>query len=175
MKVKYLSVGIILFCMISLAIGQTVDAYDENKKEEGKTFFDPSKFSVNHMVSFGMSSSSQYSGMKSQSLYTTMMAYQFSKPVTLNLNFSLPIHSTYSSEFNLNAENIESLEYFKNMPLDAHLTWQPNENFAVQFSIIRNTGANPYYHSPFYSPYSSHYSPYSLMRDRENRENKDKK
>lgn len=153
-KIHLLPVLYTILCVAGFCLGQTVEAYEKNDASEGKSFFDPSKLTVNHSVSFGMASSSHYSGLKSQSLYTTMMTYQFSKPVTLNLNFSLPIHSTFASEFNLNAENIQSLEYFKNMPIDAHLIWQPSEHFAVQMSIIRNPMANPYYYSPFYSPYS---------------------
>lgn len=147
---------------VGLVSAQTVESYGDDKEESGKSFLDPSKFNINHSVSFGMASSSQYSGLKSQSLYTTMMSYKFSKPVTLDLNFSLPIHSTFSSDFNLNKENVQSLEYFKNMPVDAHLTWRPNEKFAMQLSVIRNTGAqNPY----LFSPYSSYSSPLYRWRD----------
>ncbi len=154
MKEKIL-ILVLTFC-IGLVSAQTVESYGDDKEEGGKSFLDPSKFNINHSVSFGMASSSHYSGLKSQSLYTTMMSYQFSKPVTLNLNFSMPIHSTFSSKYNLNVDNIQSMEYFKNMPIDAHLTWQPSENFAMQLSVIRNTGAtNP----SLFSPYSSYSSP----------------
>jgi hypothetical protein len=177
MKTMCIKIAITLLYIITIAVGQTVDAYDKDEKSEGKSFFDPSKLTINHAFSFGMSSSSAYSGLKHQSLYTTMMTYQFSNPVTLNLNFSLPIHSTYASEFNLNADNIQSLEYFKNIPFDAHLRWQPNEKFAVQLSVIRNTGAYPFYSpfyspfcSPFYSPSSSCYSPREKSEKEENKE-----
>jgi len=175
MKTNLLKAGIFLICIISLAVSQTVEAYKDTEKKEGISFFDPSRLTINHALSFGMSSSSAYSGLKHQSLYTTMMTYQFSNPVTLNLNFSLPIHSTYSSEFNLNADNIQSLDYFKNIPFDAHLRWQPSENFAVQLSVIRNTGASPFYYSPFYSPFYSPSSSYYRTREKSiKEEDKDK-
>lgn len=154
---------VVVLCSMLLLSGmsyaQTVEAYGEDEKDGKKGFslLDPSRFSINHSVSFGMASSSQYSGLQSQSLYTTMMSYKFSNPVTLDLNFSLPIHSTLNSEHNINKENIESLDYFKNMPLDATLTWQPSEKFAMQLSVYRNTGVynNHYGRSPFYSNYGN--------------------
>lgn len=152
---------IALFSVVNLAFGQTVEAYNDDGEKKKTGFLDPSRFSMNHSVSFGMASSSQYSGLKSQSLYTTMMTYKFSQPVTLNLNFGLPIHSTFSSAHNLSSENLQSLDYFKSMPINASLTWRPSENFAIQVGVMRNVGAS-YYHnpfslfgSPFYSPYES--------------------
>ena len=151
-------IGLLIVCLVNFVNSQSTDAYKKSEKEEGKKFFDPSKLSVYHSLSFGASSSSQFSGLKSQSLYTTMMTYQFSSPVTLNFNFSLPIYSTYSSAYNLNADNLQSLEYFKNIPFDATLLWQPSEKFAMQISISKGYG---YY----YSPFSSYYSPLGLYRN----------
>lgn len=158
---------IALLSLTNLSYSQTVEAYNDDDSEQKKTgFLDPSKFSMNHNVSFGMASSSQYSGLQSQSLYTTMMTYQFSQPVTLNLNFGLPIHSSMNSAHNLSYDNVQSLDYFKNMPLSASLTWQPSENFAIQVGVMRNTGAayynNPYsmFNSPYYSPYESLFHSY---------------
>lgn len=158
MRKKYILIiiGVILLSITSLAVSQTVEAYDESEEEKGKGFFDPSRLTVNHALSFGMFSSAQTSGLKSQSLYTTMMTYKFSQPVTLNVNFGFPIHSTFSSEMNLNPDNIESLDYFKNMPFDASLLWQPSEKFAMQIRVIRN----PAYYSPFSSSY---YSPFGFL------------
>jgi hypothetical protein len=137
------------------AFGQTEDAYatGENKKSG---LLDPSRFTLHHSVSFGMSTSNS-SSLKSQSLYTTMLQYEFSKPVTLNLDFSLPVHSTYNSAHNLSRENIESMEYLRNIPFGAHLTWEPADNLKMRLSVVRHTGAeNPaYYHTP--------YSPFPLM------------
>ncbi len=158
LKNIYLLFVIFLLTFINLAFSQTVDAYNKKEEESKTSFLDPSRFTINHSISFGMLSSSQTSGLKSQSLYTTMLSYKFSQPVTLNLNFSLPIHSTYSSELNLNMENIESLDYFKNMPFDASIIWQPKENFTLQLSIIRNTQA-----SSLYYPFSSYYSPLNYL------------
>lgn len=141
MKVNGLLVSVSLLCLIGAGMGQTRDAYEDSGEEtgEGQSLLDPSRLSVNHSVSFGMSSSSAQAGLKSQSLYSTMLTYRFSTPVTLNLNFELPIHSTYSSGQNLNQENLQSLEYFRNMPLSAALTWQPRENLLLRFCVIRNT------------------------------------
>ncbi len=156
-NILYLSLLAVL-SIVYISFSQTVDAYEDNSKEEKKGLFDPSKFSINHSVSFGMSSSSQTSGLKSQSLYTTMMTYKFSKPVTLNLNFGLPIHSTYNSGNNLNYNNIQSLDYFKNMPLSASVTWQPSEKFTLQVSFMQNAGgySNNGYYSPFYNGMTPH-------------------
>jgi hypothetical protein len=178
-KIICLFVGIALLCMVNIAFSQTVEAY-EDKTEESKTgLLDPSRFSVNHSVSFGMASSSQYSGLKSQSLYTTMMTYKFSKPVTLDLNFGLPIHSTFSSAHNLNQENLQSMDYFKNMPLSAFVTWQPTENLAIQVGVMRNTGA-AYYHNPYslfspYSPYGSMFQSHNRRTDADNDKEKSSK
>ena len=158
MQKKYIIpvIGVLLISIAHLVVSQTVDAYDEKEEGKRKGFFDPSRLTINHAISFGMFSSSQTSGLKSQSLYTTMMTYKFSQPVTLNVNFGFPIHSTFSSGMNLNPENIESLEYFKNMPFDASLLWQPSEKFAMQIRVVRN----PAYYSPFASPY---YSPFGYF------------
>jgi hypothetical protein len=89
-------------------------------------------------------SSGSGSGLQSQSLYMTMMQYQFSKPVTLNLNFGLPIHSTYNDANNLSRENIQSADYFKNMPFNASLTWQPSDNFSMRFTVARESYPTSY-------------------------------
>ncbi len=112
-----------------------------------KGLLDPSRFSVNHSVSFGMSGSPN-SDLKSQSLYTTMMQYEFSQPVTFNLNFSLPIHSTYNDAHNLTQENLNSAEYFKSIPFDASLTWQPTDNMFLQLNIVKGTGSSSYLMDP---------------------------
>ncbi len=155
-KLLALLTSTILFLAASVS-AQTVEAYGENKSEGKFRLIDPSKLTVNHGLSFGMASYSGVSGLKSQSLYHTMMTYEFSKPVTLNLNFGLPIHSTFYSGHNLNAENLQSLDYFKNMPINASLLWQPSERFAMFIGISHNTG-NSYYHDPF-SPFFSPFSP----------------
>lgn len=154
----YLIIVLCILCLVNVAVSQSTDAYTKTEKEEKKGFFDPSKLSVQHSLSFGASSSSQFSGLKSQSLYSTMLTYQFSSPLTLNFNFSLPIHSTYSSAYNLNTDNLQSMEYFKNIPFDATLLWQPSEKFAMQISISKGYG---YY----YSPFSSSYLPLGLYRN----------
>ena len=76
------------------------------------------------------------SGLQSQSFYNTMMQYRFSAPVTLNLNFGLPIYSSFSPYQNPSAKNIQSLDYFKSMPFDIGLNWKPSENLNFNISII---------------------------------------
>lgn len=127
-----------------LTFAQTEDAYATSEESSGGALLDPSRFTIHHAVGFGMSSSSN-SSVKSQSLYSTMMQYRFAAPVTLDLNFSLPIHSTYSSARNLTTDNVKSLEYFKSMPFDVSLTWQPRENLLMRFSVSRQS-LEDYYH-----------------------------
>ena len=133
--------GIAIFILIIFSIGfsQTIESFEDTNGQKKTGLFDLSRFSINHSVSFGMSSSSNQSGLQSQSLYSTMMTYKFSNPITLNLNFGLPIHSTYFSKHNLTPDNVESLDYFKSMPIDASLLWQPTEKLTMKISIERNT------------------------------------
>jgi hypothetical protein len=111
---------------------------------------------VNHSISYGMSTFGGGSPLQSLGLYTTMMTYHFSQPVTLNLNFGFPFMSTYSPAQNLNAQNLQSLAYFKNMPIDMSLSWQPYPNMLFNLSIMRNGGYGYGYANdpfmPFYFP-----------------------
>jgi len=143
--------------LVAAAFAQTEDAYKQSQAEVSRSLLDPSRFSIDHSLSFGMSSSSG-SDLKSQSLYSTMITYRFAKPVTLNLNFGLPIHSTYSSGRNLNMDNIESMEYFKNMPFDVALSWQPRENMLLRLNVSHHNvedyyGYGNYLRSPYLSPW----------------------
>jgi len=151
MKTLLPSITIVLFLSLS-AFGQTKDAYEqpEGKTNTAKSLLDPSRFDIHHAMSFGASTSTG-SSLKSQSLYTSMIQYKFAQPVTLNLNFSLPIFSTYNKAQNLTTQNIQSMEYFKNMPFDATLSWKPKENLMLQLSIIRRT-ANDYLYYEYFSP-----------------------
>jgi len=126
---------------------QTESAFTDSDGEIKKGLLDPSRFDIHHAMSFGMSSS-QNSSLKSQSLYSTMIRYQVAEPVTLNLNFSLPLHSTWSSSRNLTPENIQSLDYFKSMPFDATLSIRPRDNMLIRFSVVKRHYED--YYSPFY-------------------------
>lgn len=140
-------IGILsVLAVISMSYSQSESAYSDGSTEQKSSsgLLDPSRFSINHSMSFGMSSSSM-SGTQSQSMYSTSMQYRFVAPVTLNLNFSLPLHSTFNSAQNLNSQNIQSTEYLKNMPLDFSLTWQPRQNFLMQFSVVRDPGRYDYF------------------------------
>lgn len=119
---------------------QTEAAYETSSLGGANTsaLLDPSRFSIHHGLNFGMSSDGS-SGLKSQSLYTTMLQYRFHAPVTLNLNFGFPLHSTYDYGMNLNEETVTSTEYFRSMPLDFSLTWQPTQNMMMRVRVERNT------------------------------------
>ncbi len=157
---KKIAAAILSIVVFSVSgFSQTVEAYDDN--EEGLNLFDPSRLDISQSASFGMSSSDA-SGLNSQSLYSTMLTYKFSKPVTVNFSFGLPIHSTYSNEMNLNSENIESADYFKTMPMSASLHWQPSDKFRMSLSVSKGSynSYNPFFHNTgFSSPYRSYNNP----------------
>ncbi|NLD91567.1 MAG: hypothetical protein GX639_02745 [Fibrobacter sp.] len=141
---------LLIVVSVCMLFAQTKDAYEtgDGGSEGKKGLLDPSRFSIQNSVSFGMISSGLSKGdLKSQSLYSTMFQYKFHAPVTVNLNFGLPIHSTVSSARNLNLNNIESLDYFKSMPISGSVTWQPRQNFFIQLNVERNTysSGNPFY------------------------------
>ncbi|HMA65584.1 MAG: hypothetical protein ACM31E_09615 [Fibrobacterota bacterium] len=146
---------LLVVCAISL-FAQTKDAYEtgDGGAEGKKGLLDPSRFSMQNSVSFGMASTGlSKSDLKSQSLYATMFQYRFNAPVTVNLNFGLPIHSTVSSAHNLNLNNIESLDYFKNMPISGSITWQPKQNFFIRLNVERNTYSGSSYYDQMFPGY----------------------
>lgn len=147
---------ILLACLLVSAFGQSKDDYETNEGQAGTGLLDPSRLSIQHSLSFGMSSGSSISDLKSQSLYSTMIQYHFSAPVTLNLNFGLPIFSTYSSAHNLTTSNLQSMEYFKSIPFDVSLTWKPSQNTMLRLSVMRYSGY-PMYGDYFYDPYDYRY------------------
>jgi hypothetical protein len=91
------------------------------------------------------------SNVKSQSVYSTMMQYQFNAPVVLSLNFDMPIHSTFNQYSNLTQDNLQSLDYFRNMPIDASISWFPTQNFMMRLSVIKMPESG-YYYSGFNRP-----------------------
>jgi hypothetical protein len=124
-------------------MAQSEDAYQSGANNKG-LLFDPSRLSIQHSLNFGMSSNSTVSNLKSQSLYSTMLQYNFAAPVTVNLNFSLPIHSTYSSGQNLSMNNLQSLDYFRNMPFDFQVTWQPTDKMSFHINVARFSESDYY-------------------------------
>jgi hypothetical protein len=135
-----------IFCFAALGFSQSEDAYSTGGDEKkGGGLFDPSRFSIHNSLSFGAMSSTGNSGLQSQSLYTTMMRYQFAAPVTLNLNFGLPIHSTITSAQNLTSGNLQSLDYFKSMPIEMSLSWQPTQNTLLQLNFIKAPAGGYFY------------------------------
>lgn len=123
---------------------QSAEAYGASSTEApARGLLDPARLDIHHAVSFGAGGGS-FSSIQSQSLYSTMIRYEFAKPVTLQLNFGLPIHSTFNRAQNLTADNIQSLEYLRSMPWDVSLSWQPKENLLMRFSVVRRT-VNDYY------------------------------
>jgi hypothetical protein len=123
-----------------MAIAQTADAYKDDQATTStvKGLLDPSRFSIHHALSFGMASGSEDKSVKSQSVYTSMLQYKFAEPLTLNLNFSMPLYSSFNSAQNLTSENINSMAYFQNMPFDVSLTWKPTNKLMMHFSVIRD-------------------------------------
>ncbi len=142
---------IMLVCLFAISVSaQDKDAYSTSSEQKGNSLFDPSRLSIQHSLSFGMASASGVSDLKSQSLYSTMLQYKFSAPVTINLNFSLPIHSTFSSAQNLTPNNLSSLEYFKSMPFNFSLNWQPTQNMLFHINISRITANSYFWDDPYY-------------------------
>lgn len=140
---KKMSFLILLVSMVSWGTAQTKDAYESTEKSKGG-LLDPSRLTVNHSLSFGMGSNSGISSFKTQSMYGTMLQYSFVAPVTLNLNFALPIHSTFNSTQNLNMTNLRSADYFNSIPFDFSMTWKPSENTNFTLSISK-MNYNDYY------------------------------
>jgi hypothetical protein len=139
-----------VLCAAVLAFGQNAQSYKSTGDSLKGGLLDPSRFSINHSLSMGMSSATG-SSLQSQGLYSTMLTYKFSQPLTLNLNFGFPLFSTFSPGQNLSAQNIKSADYFKNMPLEASLSWKPTDNMFLQLSFIRAPGN--YYYDSYYSPF----------------------
>jgi hypothetical protein len=127
-----------LLLPFTLVFSQTKDAFEQGDGSSTsiKGLLDPSRLTISHSLSFGMASGGGSSSLQSQSFYSTLMQYKFTAPVTLNLNFALPIHSTYSQYQNLSSQNFQSFEYFKNMPFDVSLSWKPSERFQFNISIV---------------------------------------
>jgi hypothetical protein len=147
---SYKNLFIAILCA-GCAFAQTKDSYNSTDSAGQKGgLIDLSRFSVHHSLNFGMGTSIG-SPLQSQSVYNTMLTYQFSQPVTLNLNFGLPIYSTFSTAQNLTEKNITSLEYFKSMPIDVSLSWKPSNNLFFQINVVRN---------PQYDLFSGPYSPF---------------
>jgi len=135
MKKTYFFLCLAVLC--APVVSQTTADYGATKSDSSKLFglLDPARLSVSHSMSLGMMSGGS-SSIQSQSFYSTMLQYRFAAPVTLNLNFSLPIHSTFSPYQNLSGENMQSLNYFKNIPFDVSFTWKPSERFFFNFSVV---------------------------------------
>ena len=155
---------IIMVLSAVFIFSQNEDAYKTKDEQKSTSLLDPSRFSIRHSVSFGAMSSSGVNGLKSQSLYATMMQYQFTAPVTLNLNFALPIHSTFSSAQNLTANNLQSMDYFKNMPFEMSLNWQPTKNTLFQLSIVKTSQDYLY---NYYNMYRDPWDPFARMHYRQ--------
>jgi hypothetical protein len=66
-----------------------------------------------------------------------------------------------SSYQNLSQNNLQSMDYFRNMPFDVSLSWRPSEKFQFNISVVNYPGYNygngmygsafmPWYGSPMY-------------------------
>ncbi len=135
---------------------QSVDAYDlggsysvRNDSSAGG-LLDPSRFKVSHAVSF-MAGGSNAADVRSQSLYSTMIQYKFNAPVVMSLNFNMPIHSTFNQYNNFTSDNLSSLDYFRNMPIDASIAWMPTQNLMFRVSVIKQPESG-YFYNGLYAP-----------------------
>ena len=150
-----------LFFLMAVSVtalfAQSEDAYKTGDEQKSASLLDPSRFTIHHSLSFGAMSGAGSNGLKSQSMYATMMQYQFAAPVTLNLNFGLPIHSTFSSAQNLTPNNLQSLDYFKSMPFEMSLNWQPTQNSLFRLTIAKPGDGSMY---DYYNRYSSPWDPF---------------
>ena len=143
-------------CAASMTLyAQSERAYSDDNSSSITKLIDPSRLTVNHSLNFDMGGSSA-SDLKSQSMYTTMMRYQFNAPITLSFNFGMPIHSTLASEHNFTQDNLQSMDYFKNMPLSASLSWKPSDNLFLNFSVSRQSTQHRYQSDLF--PASRHFN-----------------
>jgi hypothetical protein len=142
------AVAVIVLLFTCLAFGQDAQAYTSTGDSIKGGLLDRSRFSIHNSLSFGMGAASGYS-LQSQGLYSTMLTYKVSEPITLNLNFGFPLFSSFNATQNLNSQNITSAEYFKNMPLAASLSWKPTDNMFFLLSFERMPGG---YYSDFSSP-----------------------
>ena len=146
----------LFFIAVLACAGFGQNADDSNKVIVKDSAYDGligiKKLTVNHMLSFEAGTGSWNGGVATQGMYTTMLTYRFSRPVTLNLDFGFPIMSSWNSSQNFNAKNIQSLEYFRNMPINMSMTWQPRDNLLFQFSVVHAPGYGAY---GYYDPFSS--------------------
>ncbi len=141
--------GLLVLCFAIMAAGQDAQAYKSSGDSLKGGFLDPSRFSVHNAMSFGMASAGG-SSLQSQGLYSTMLTYKFSQPITLNMNFGLPLFSTFAAGQNLTAQNLTSAQYFRNMPIDVSLAWKPTDNM---FFLLSLEHAPAGYYSDFASPF----------------------
>jgi hypothetical protein len=129
--------GLMVFC--TTAICQTAPNQGSASESASSTLqgaATPSPLTIQHSLSFGMASGFGSSSLQSQSFYSTLMQYKFSAPVTLNLNFGLPIYSSFSPYQNLSAQNLQSMNYFKNIPFEASLAWKPSDRLQFNFMVV---------------------------------------
>jgi hypothetical protein len=144
------------------SLAQTADAFESDDTPKSVGLLDPSRLTIHHSVGFGVSSMGS-SALKSQSLYATMIQYQVSKPLTLNLNFGIPLHSTSNSQRNLTAENIESAAYFQSMPFDVSLSWQVHKNLLMRFAVSRQSPEDAFGGGLYRDMFSDPIERYSLF------------
>jgi hypothetical protein len=92
-----------------------------------------------------------------------MIQYQVSKPLTLNLNFGIPLHSTSNPQRNLTAQNIESAAYFQNIPFDVSLSWQVHQNLLMRFAVSRQSAEDAFGGGLYRDMFSDPIERYSLF------------
>ncbi len=128
---------LVVFSASVCVFSQTKEAYNQTQDSLKGGIFDASRFSIRHTLSFGMGTAAG-SSMQSQGLYSTLLTYQFSQPLTLRANFGFPLFSTFSPFSTPNQKNLSSMDYFRNMPIDVSLSWKPTQNLYFQLNVVRN-------------------------------------
>lgn len=134
---------------------QSESAYDlggafSTPADSSTGLLNPSRLKISHSMGF-MAGGSRMADIKSQSIYSTMLQYKFNAPVVLSLNFNMPIHSTFNPYNNLTTDNLSSLDYFRNMPIDASIAWMPTQNLLFRVSVIKQPDVG-YFYNGLYAP-----------------------
>jgi hypothetical protein len=143
MKAIHLALGALVFSWTAFGqVAQDQAGPNQSASPSLQGVQAPSPLTINHSLSFGMASGLGSSSLQSESFYSTMMQYQFAAPVTLKLNFSLPIYSSFSPYQNLSAQNLQSMNYLKNIPFDVSLAWKPTDHLQFNLMVINPAGAN---------------------------------
>lgn len=165
MNTKIIKISIVMItALTAIALAQSESSYEfgpagnwgaGDNDGGGANLVDPSRLKINHAMSFYAGGTST-SNVQSQSMYSTLIRYHFDAPVVLSLNFNMPIHSTFNQFGNFTEENLQSLDYFRNMPIDAAISWMPSDRFMLGLRVIKAPEGSPFYgYNPHFGGFGS--------------------